>query len=641
MRLVDDLAEKLDRLGAKLESVAAGAEKIGGAAKTAGSRATGTSAPKTTAQKVDTAATVDTPSAPKAPKLPGGAEQRLLKIPEQRAQAALIEDTKLRIATLKDLDTAEFRARRSIVLNQRRLAQGAKALNADGLLESFEKLNHLMRLLAAGDVVGAARSATNFAGMFVPKEKDGGLNVIQRTARTFNAPNPFDEERLRKAIGGKPSGAPDLGEFALPKLSDFALPDAAKGAESLAGATEGAAAGVEGLTAVMGPLALVVAAETAAVVAFVAVVKRASERLNSFATDIAIGGGSTRDVAGLQSYGIAPGQGAALAKAFRESISLGSGNLFSLLGAGRLGIAPQLPREYGGNVNELGLLNKALDRLSRLPAEERQSIARQNPVLEQFLPKLEAINRNRGALDRDQRRSDAIMGDTGAAQSAQDVALQLGRVSVNFNLLFTALGKPGLKLAADGLGLLADAVGTLAEWAEKGQPVISAVVLAADPFLGTLKQIGDLFKIGGAVFKWAGDQWDRFVDDLRHSPFAFIAQGVDLLGEALNHLGPTLGGLIKRIAGVIAIVDPLAGAGLKFAADQLMQDPTADLKASQKAHSQAMGAHTQAMMAHVHAMGTYGGGQRTRSAIPSALKGTALQVATENQMLRDLGAFSF
>lgn len=679
LRLVDSLADKLDALATKLEAVTAGAEKLGtvtGGSGTGGNGGGGGG--RSSGAKL--------PKEPKEPRFVGGANQRLLQIEEQRVAAQGIQDAKKRTAVLEDLDAAETRARRAIVLNQRRKAQGDKYLQGDDLLQSFEKLNSFLKAMLSGNVVGAAKSAISFQEMFVPKP--GGLNVAQKTARTFNAP-PVN---FPQAPAGAPASVPDLGEFLLPGG------DLAKGVESLAGATEGAAAGAEtlgGLLGVAGPIAIAVGVTALSLKLFSESVTRAADRLKGLADAITLGGGKAQDVTGLRSFGITPNQAAALAKAFRESISAGSGNPMAMVGASRLGIDPQLPRELGGTGNELELLNRALERLADLPEAERRSVARQNPIFEQFLPRMEAMNRNRGSLEADRRAENAISrSNPGALRGAQDLALAGERVSNAFDRIFTSLGAPVLEAAAWWTNRFADGLTTLSEMLATDGSALVRIINALNAPLGNLLQgmtgFYDLAQALGGHRRAKGETEPETAQDRVHGALGKLGSSLGKLGAAVTSPVARIGNAFNRIAAAFGkmtggtgggVLDLVAGGIERFAGfleraagwisqaferigamfrqfieklpggKQLLQgadalfanDPTKDLKAAQQAHAEALKAHTDAMHQHTLALrgGTYGGGDRIRGAVPSALKGSALKRATENQMLRELGAFSF
>lgn len=86
------------------------------------------------------------PRTPRAQRFLSGPNQRLRQLAEQEQRAQQIRDPEERASVMRDLQILRFRAERSRVLGERRLAQGDEALRAPGLLDLFQTLNRRMGL---------------------------------------------------------------------------------------------------------------------------------------------------------------------------------------------------------------------------------------------------------------------------------------------------------------------------------------------------------------------------------------------------------------------------------------------------------------------------------------------------------------
>lgn len=356
------------------------------------------------------------------PRFLKGPEQRLQEIAQQRANLPQVEPVR-RQAIAKDLDRAEFLAKRSIVLHQRRMDNPEESLNRPGLLELFGEMNGLLKAMTQGNAVGVVQQLARGIQLI---SNTGGLNISQKLARA-NLPIP--------------AGAPTLlptGTTASPQVAGAMAPMLASlgkmGAVVLA------------VVAVLAVLALAVAATVAAVKTFSGMLLSTAQALAEFHRSVLLSGGNEKSAAFLSQLGL----GAANAQGFRGGLD----DPLAQAAAASVGVRTGGPMPFGrmdsGKMLEDFIRNVAAieDPMQRM----RKALMVGQPEL---IEQIELYRRHSATIKADTAVTSGVF-DKESTQQAADFQFQLGRVGQAFQNIMFALSKPFLKDASKWLKGFAD-----------------------------------------------------------------------------------------------------------------------------------------------------------------------------------------
>lgn len=554
-----------------------------------------------------------------APRFLKGPEQRLQEIAQQRARLPQVADPGKREAIGKDLDRAEFLAKRSIVLHQR-MDNPEESLNRPGLLELFGEMNGLLKAMTQGNPAAVVHQLARGIKLL---SATGGLNIQQKLARA-NLPIPANggglpTPTLPPVSGQTAGGAGQLGSMAARAARVF-----------------GSVAGKGGLLAIV--LAALVVAVTAAVVVyktFIEAIKTAADALSKFKDDTAITGGNEKSTAFLGQLGLDP----KTAMGFRASLD----DPTAYGAAASVGVRTGGPMPYGrmdsGKMLEQFIrgVSKIEDPMQRL----RKVTAVGHPEL---IKQVELYRRHGKTIDKDTGLKTRLLGDKESQLAAGDFVFQLGRVQEAFGEIMTALGKPFLRDAATWTEWLADALKGLASYLNENGKAIKDTVSAFYPLFEIFRRIPQVV----ANFpKLPAMIHDAFVGAIKNV-VSFVQKHFPVVAEVFSNVFNAVLGFIKGIAMAIAGVmgGPKAQADLekqfKSAEQQFQKWLEPMLKSdSENRLAKAIDENTKATQDLTVALpsGTHGGGERARGAIPSHLKGILLERAIMGNALR-LGAFN-
>jgi hypothetical protein len=383
---------RVDALTAKLERLAGAYQKVGAAggggfaAPSGGGSGMGGGRPR---------------GAPAGTRFMSGPNQQLARIAAQRVEAQAQGNQ----AALRDLDILEFRAKRAKVLGERRLAGGAGALNGPGLLDLFGDLNSAIGGLRSGGFSGALHGITLLRGA------EGGLNIQQKTGfRTAGLGNGA-AARMLAGAGAAAEGAAGSGVLL--------------GAARLAGPLAAAAAGA----------ALFARATSSAG-------KNLADRFGA----ATVSGGSPGSIARLTSMGMAPGEIPGAAGALRGRLG---GDLFGMMGAGRVGLGFRLDPRWGGDQDLTKDLIKAIKGLRELRGNPKDQLLQARRLgMEDLLSKINVSPRIVRAQDELAQVKGMVSPKT--LQIANDFAASKGLAKDSAIDLLNAVGETGLPVGQGG-----------------------------------------------------------------------------------------------------------------------------------------------------------------------------------------------
>lgn len=211
-----------------------------------------------------------------------------------------------------------------------------------------------------------------------------------------------------------------------------------------------------GMGTAAGPVGIAVTAAAAAITAFVAVVRSATDTLASFRQATMESGGTVGQVAGLRAMGLS-GQDIVSRGAGLRGAATG-GDPFAMMRAMSAGVSI-LPGELG-NQNQAQQLQGAIGYLRVLGqtrgAEEQLRAAR-SLNMEWALREANASDRVWQAWQKDAEVAKSVF-DPAVTQAAADLQQQFARVQDNWQTLIAALGAPVIADAAEAFGDIADAL---------------------------------------------------------------------------------------------------------------------------------------------------------------------------------------
>jgi hypothetical protein len=253
-------------------------------------------------------------------------------------------------------------------------------------------------------------------------------------------------ERAQRLLGGSSWGQRVSN---LVSTTRFGGGGALGGAMPLVGRTAAAVGG----EALAGPLGIAIAA----VSAFAAVLNSATGAAGEFRRATTLTGGTAAQTAAIAAMGIAPGQQAGAAAGLREKLSTsGSAVMFAQR---FLGIGPQMPRGFGGEVNEARLLELAQKRLRGLVDEGRVTealIVARELNLEGMLDEAMVTRRLRDARDRDAAAQSKVF--EANAQVFRDLESETTRAGMAISTLGVAIAGLAAPSVTEAAGNLADFV---------------------------------------------------------------------------------------------------------------------------------------------------------------------------------------
>lgn len=523
----------------------------------------------------DQAKTLQTP----APKFLRGPEQRLQEIAQQRASLPQVADPGKREAIGKDLDRAEFLAKRSIALHQRRMENPEESLNGPGLLELFRDLNGLIKSMVAGNPGAVIHHLARGIKLL---SNTGGLNIQQKLART-NLPIPaggstagpsaaaVNQAAMQAVISkmgmaGKPFGFTDPTQ---------GMGDPAQVAGSLAPllASLGKLGGtVLAVVAVLAVLVLAIAATVAVVKTLAGMLLSTAQALAEFHRSVLLSGGNEKSAAFLSRLGLSAQNAAGFRGGLDDPLAQAT--------AASVGVRTGGPMPFGrmDSGKMLEDFIKAVAGIEDQSTRMRKALMVGQPEL---IEQIELYRRHAKTIDADS----AVMGgifDKESTQQAADFMFQLDRVGKSFQNIMFALAKPFLKDASKWLKGFADTLQQVAQFVNQHGALIK-------------KQLIAVFVVFYNLAKW----------------LAIIITGLlnPTAGAALHEMFRKLEEMTKKWIGA------------------------PDQNAALDANTQALQSNTTALQA-----GTHGGGDRARGAIPSHMRGILLEKAIAGNSLR-LGAF--
>lgn len=563
----------LDPVIAKVDQLATGLERVDAAAKSIAKTPSGRAKATREASSAD--------SAKEEPKQRGavtkfiaGPNQRLVRIAEQKP-LAIAEGNE---AARKDLDRAEWLAKRSIFLQSQRNADPT-AMERPGLLELFSDLNHFLRDASRGNVLGAVQQARQLgfhlnkgnepggsgpvgralgfpmgdrsrgatvgnistAGSAIANQaqRTVGANLTGRTPPRISMPSN-EPPALAASSGNSPAmvlarkATPQIAAAATtsPALSEFVLPGAATAAGAEAGT---AASGM--IAAAMNPVTLAVVGGITATIGGLYLLKsaagEASRNLRMIGSNAAAAGASPGEIAGLRAYGVSPDQAPGLGASLRQRLS---SDPFAMSVGGYA-----LPGQLTGE-SDAPLIRRQLERLRGLYEEGRLlEMVRQTRILglEGYRDELMVSRSVWAARKEDARIAEGIYNPQ-RTQEARDYKAAVDRLNHAFDNSKTVLGGPLIKMLSDGANAGATTLNYLNDIARKYQGVIGGVT---DVMIRSLGPWGQFF----AIMAQAGSKMFP-TDPAKNSAQDANTKAIEELTKAIiTHIG---GG--KRAAGALS-----------------------------------------------------------------------------------------
>lgn len=294
-------------------------------------------------------------------------------------------------------------------------------------------------------------------------------------------------------------------------------------------------------------------------------------------------GGTPFQAVGMSRLGFSAADAASL----RERIS-SSGLAAST--AMRLGISPGTSRLFGP-ANEAAMVDKVVKGMYGLTPTQR-IVAARNLHIEDKLPAIERYYRNFRHAYPDMQLAGQVY-DQETLHRGDDLSASLDRIRESFETLIAVLAKPFLQPFTAALNVMADWMQTLTKYLNDNPRVMQAVA----------EKLGVIFK----TLLLGVEMWYNAVMEFNRAMLIALTPLQSLMVP--GWMG-TIQNATQPISFASAFIADFEKELSKMQNSQVTQD-----------HSKAMGDHAKWLQEFIRHEGTFGGGPRTRNAVPPGFKG--------------------